>query len=330
MTDRHMKIMKAKVQFFETTIADFFRKAGRSHLPWRRPGITAYEVWVSEIMLQQTQVSRVIGYYERFLEKFPTIEFLAKATWEEFLPYYEGLGYYARGRNMLKTAQMVVKEHGGVFPKRKEKLLTLPGIGDYTASAILSFAYGKNTVAWDTNLKRVVGRFFYGSKKAEIDTEILEKQFTLSAKKLNAALMDFGSSICVARPKCANCPLQKKCVYFQTGGKQEIVAVKEKLTFAMQDAQVVLFLHENHRHYYSAHPKKFVPFVLSPAYNTRTAIKAFFLEKYGLRVAVRPPHKKWFFQGVPTLLVNAQILSGEPSFALFPKPAVAEYTKNNF
>lgn len=320
-----MAIKKQKVLFFEQIIGDFFRKSGRSELPWRKKGISPYEVWVSEVMLQQTQVSRVIEYYTKFLKKYPNIEHLAKTSWEEFLPYYQGLGYYARGRNMLKTAEAVVNKHEGAFPKTKAELMALPGIGDYTASAILSFGYNQNTVAWDTNLKRVIGRFFYGSKVALIETKKLESLFTLRRKKLNAALMDFGSSICTARPKCANCPLQKKCVYFQEGGKQEKVPEKIRKNFPLTEARVFLFLHENHQCYYSSRGNKFTPFELTPAYNSRAAIKAFFLEKHGLQLSVRPPHKKIFLEGVPTLLVNAQILAGTPSFSVFPKQAVKEF-----
>lgn len=325
-----MKIMIRKVQFFEGVLKDYARKSGRVELPWRRVGINPYEVWVSEIMLQQTQVSRVIGYYERFLRKFPTIEKLAQASWEKFVPYYDGLGYYARGRNMLSAAQVIVREHGGKFPRDVETLQTVPGIGPYTAAAIMSFAYGDKHLAWDTNLKRVVGRFFYGSKKEEIETEKLESLFTVPRKTLNAALMDFGSSICTARPKCGNCPLSSQCVYFKTRGKKEQVAVKEKNTFPIKEAQVMLFLHENHKKYYSAQKKKFVPFVLSSTYNTRAALKELFLNQYGLQLAVRPPHKKLLYQGKPTLLVNAQILTGNPAFTVFPKTAVAEYTKDTF
>ncbi len=152
-----MSIRKEKIEFFETILADFHRKAGREHLPWRRKGIGAYEIWVSEIMLQQTQVSRVIGYYEKFLARFPDVGTLAEASWEEFLPYYQGLGYYARGRNMLRTAKVVVSEYGGKFPKDVKKLEKLSGVGPYTAAAIASFAHGKNAIAWDTNLMRVTG-----------------------------------------------------------------------------------------------------------------------------------------------------------------------------
>src|SRR3989344_6364292 len=147
-----MPIDKRKAGFFEEKLEDFFQKTGREHLPWRKKKITAYEVWVSEIMLQQTQVSRVIGYYTRFLKRFPNIGSLAKASWAAFLPYYDGLGYYARGRNMLKAAQVIAKEYAGTFPRDKKLLEKLPGIGPYTAAAIMSFAYGDEDLARDTNL----------------------------------------------------------------------------------------------------------------------------------------------------------------------------------
>jgi A/G-specific adenine glycosylase len=323
-----------KTHFFEAKILDFYRKAGREHLPWRREGMTAYEVWVSEVMLQQTQVSRVIDYYGRFLKRFPTVRDLAEATWEEFLPYYAGLGYYRRGRNMIEAAKRVVAGHGGEFPRDKKLLMQLPGVGDYTASAILSFAYGDDHLAWDTNLKRVVGRFFFGSKKA-LDVPgseaVFEQGFTSSKKDLNAALMDFGSAVCTGRPKCNICPLQKHCRYFLQEGAQEKAAggrgdSSDKKT-NWKDAQVFLFLHENHRRYYSACPDRFEMFVLPPAYNSREGIKTYFKERYGLDLAVRPPHQKMPVEDVPTLFVNAQVLLGEPKFPAFSREAVREFLR---
>lgn len=212
-----------KIEFFEMKVFDFARKAGREHLPWRRDGISAYEVWVSEIMLQQTQVSRVLSYYEKFLIRFPNIETLAFVSWEEFLPFYSGLGYYARGRNMLRTAKSIVEKFGGKFPKDIRELETLPGIGKYTSAAIMSFAYGANIIAWDTNVRRVIGRFFLGTKQADFsEMEKIGKKFSCRAKELNASLMDFGSAICAGKPKCGACPLLTKCRYKREGGKQEL------------------------------------------------------------------------------------------------------------
>lgn len=352
------------MDFFESIIADFHRKAGREHLPWRRKGIGAYEIWVSEIMLQQTQVSRVISYYEKFLSRFPNIESLARASWEEFLPYYQGLGYYARGRNMLRAARVVVSEYGGKFPRDVKELEKLPGVGPYTAAAIASFAYGKDTIAWDTNLRRVVGRFFFGSKhflasppaKGEMSKGQrgfsegahiphpsvsktrqlpsergagLARLFSLPAGTLNAAMMDFGSAICTARPKCGACPLSSRCVYFKEKGMQETRDKKQdtkiskasnrKDSVNWKDARVFVILHENHRKYYSPFKTRFSPFVVPASHNTRPGIKDWFRRKYGLELSVRPPHKKELVDEKPTLFVNAQILSGVPVFRVFSK-----------
>jgi A/G-specific adenine glycosylase len=331
-----MSISQQERRFFEGKIMDFYRKAGREHLPWRREGITAYEVWVSEVMLQQTQVSRVIGYYENFLRRFPTVQDLAQASWEEFLPYYAGLGYYRRGRNMLETAKRVVIEHGGEFPRDKKMLMQLPGVGDYTASARLSFAYGENHLAWDTNLKRVIGRFFFGNRQAfegvgVSKQGVFDQTFKTKAREWNAALMDFGSAICLGRPHCAACPLRERCVYAREAGAQEAVPQKGREKTAQgawKSARVMLWLHEEHRLYYSSEAKTFQPFVLPPEYNTRAGIKDYFREHYGLELAVRPPHRRLVMLEGPTLWVNAQILSGTPSFTVFAPQIVRDYTES--
>lgn len=309
---------------------DFFCKAGREHLPWRTAKVTAYEVWVSEIMLQQTQVSRVIAYYTRFLKRFPDVASLARADWETFLPYYEGLGYYARGRNMLKTARIVMERYDGIFPRDKKLLQTLPGIGPYTASALMSFAYGDNQLAWDTNLKRVLGRFFFGGKQLVKDETFWENKFQASKKIVNAALMDFGSAVCLARPKCGVCALQTRCTYYREKGARECKTLRPQLTTDTQTdwkkARVMVFVHTNHRIYYSADAKKFQPFLLPSGYHTRADIKAYFQQKYALLLSVRPPHQKKLVRGKPIIFVNAQILSGKPAFSTFFKTGKKRYT----
>ncbi|QQR77219.1 MAG: A/G-specific adenine glycosylase [Candidatus Moraniibacteriota bacterium] len=337
------------VRLFESTLLDFFGKAGREHLPWRREGISAYEVWVSEIMLQQTQVSRVLSYYGKFFVRFPDVESLARASWEEFLPYYAGLGYYSRGRNMLRTAKIVVETFGGEFPRDIKTLQTLPGVGDYTASAIASFAYDVNTLAWDTNLRRVIGRFFFGTKyfekiqeerngKSRDKKNVAAKddwrnnignRFSVSAKTLNAAIMDFGSAICIGKPKCAACPLALRCVYSKEKGERESTTKQKQLrvegkkervrNYAWKDARVEVTLHENHRKYFSSLKGEYRPFLVPSSHNTRAGIKAWFRERYGLDVSVRPPHEKILVENVPILFVNVQILSGTHVFVEFSK-----------
>lgn len=304
-------------------IETFYRNHKRD-LPWRKKHITAYEVWISEIMLQQTQVSRVIGYYEKFLKRFPDIVTLAKASWEEFLPYYQGLGYYRRGQNMLKLAKTVVEDFGGKFPSTEEALLSLPGIGKYTARALLAFAFKKPVLAFDTNMQRVFGRYLHGSKDAVLDIDAIEQK--ICTNKFNpdfsAAVMDFASAICVRTPKCDKCPLQKTCMYAQNWGKLEPVNTTKRVAFPVKEASVYLWLHRDHKEYYSAHPDHFEVFELSKEHNSRETIKEYFLKKYGLTLAVRPPHRKIFVDKKPVMHVNAQILLGEHEFGVFP-PASA-------
>jgi len=324
-----MVIRKEKIKFFELYLLDFFQKVGRSELPWRKKRITAYEVWVSEIMLQQTQVSRVIGYYQRFLDRFPNVESLAEAGWEEFLPYYAGLGYYARGRNMLLAAKIVVTEYQGKFPRNVETLRTIPGIGPYTAAAIMSFAYGDKHLAWDTNLKRVVGRFFFGTKCAVIDEASFEVKFTTPRKSLNAALMDLGSALCIARPKCEACPLRLRCTYYREGGKQEVrpPLIKTGPKQDWKEAVAIVILHEKHWIYYSSSKKRYAPFILPSGYNTRSGIKQYFEKYFELTLAVRPPHARREEDGRRQLFIHAQILLGTPGFRTYSKQEVAEVTE---
>ncbi len=239
-------------------------------------------------MLQQTQVSRGVVFYERFLKKFPTVQKLAKADWEEFLPYYEGLGYYHRGRNMLKAAKIIVEEFGGEFPKDKKALIKLPGIGEYSASAILSFAHDLPYVAFDTNFKRIFGT-----------REAAERAFEKSgvpSSVFNSAVMDYSSAHREGKSPSSALAMEGK---------------KKKKGKRTTD-EMIIVLHENHKKYFSENKEKYEPFVMPVGVKTREAIKKHFLEKYGLRISVRPPDKDGF--------VNAQVLSGKYQFTCFSKP----------
>lgn len=276
-------------------------------LPWRKDDISAYEVWVSEIMLQQTQVSRVILYYERFLKKFPTVQKLSRATWEEFLPYYEGLGYYIRGRNMLLTAKIIMRDHKGEFPKDKKTLMSLPGIGEYTASAILSFAYHEPKIAFDTNFRKIFGT----RKKAEAAF----KKSGVASDVFNSAVMDYAS----ARRQTGVVP--------PSGG---LGTQKNVTNSSVADGDTtpvrptIVVLHESHKKYFSENKKKYAPFIMPKGVVSREHIKKYFLEKYNLRVSVRPPNTK--------NIVTAQILLGAHHFAIYSKKDYHTYhdrvTKN--
>ena len=144
---------------FASRVLAWFDEHGRKHLPWQQD-ITAYKVWVSEIMLQQTQVSTVIPYFERFMQSFPTVSHLAHAEQDDVLHHWTGLGYYARARNLHKAAKQIVEKHGGIFPTRFDDVVALPGIGRSTAGAVLSLACHQKHAILDGNVKRVLARYY--------------------------------------------------------------------------------------------------------------------------------------------------------------------------
>ena len=197
-------------------------------LPWRdHPD--PYAVWVSEIMLQQTRVETVIPYFKRWMERFPTLDALAQASQEEVLATWEGLGYYGRARNLHRAAQMVASEHGGQIPSDPQTLRRLPGIGRYTAAAILSMAFGRDEAALDGNIRRVLARVFDVREPAR-SPEGERRLWLLAQEHLppghagayNQALMDLGSAICLPRkPDCQRCPLAGICLANRFGLQEQ-------------------------------------------------------------------------------------------------------------
>lgn len=207
---------------FSQNLLKWFQQHGRKNLPWQE-NKTPYRVWVSEIMLQQTQVNTVIPYYLKFMKNFPDIKSLAKAPQDEVLHLWTGLGYYARARNLHKTAKIIYNNHAGKFPDTSIALQDLPGIGRSTAGAVLSFANGQHQAILDGNVKRILARHYLvdgwtaGSKTQTQLWALIEK---ITPKKrcdnFNQALMDLGSSLCSrSKPKCQQCPLKKTCRAYQ-------------------------------------------------------------------------------------------------------------------
>jgi A/G-specific adenine glycosylase len=209
---------KQKARWFYDSVLKWYDKAGRHDLPWKKP-LSAYRVWVSEVMLQQTQVTTVIPYFKRFLKAFPTVQALANASLDEVLHYWSGLGYYARARNLHKTAQQIVTHYQGIFPTDVAVMETLPGIGRSTAGAIVAQAYNRRAPILDANVKRVLARFhcvsgWYGQKDVATQLWSLAEQYTPWEKVADytQAIMDLGATCCTrADPQCHLCPLQKKC-----------------------------------------------------------------------------------------------------------------------
>ena len=197
---------------------------GRKDLPWQRRR-TPYRVWVSEIMLQQTQVSTVAPYFERFIERFPDVGALARADLDEVLHLWSGLGYYARARNLHRAAGIVVRDHGGVVPDTVETAEALPGVGRSTAAAIVSQAYGKRAAILDANVKRVLARHRRVEGAASAPAT-LRKLWRLAESRTppfrlgayTQAIMDLGATVCRRRgPRCGDCPVQADCRAFAAG-----------------------------------------------------------------------------------------------------------------
>lgn len=206
---------KYTTEYLQSSLLNYYSSFARD-LPWRKTK-DPYCIWVSEIMLQQTQVKTVIPYYERFIQKFPTVKALSVANEDELLKLWEGLGYYSRVLNMHKAAKMVVNDFNGIMPHSSKALLTLPGIGLYTAGAIASIAYEERISAVDGNVHRVLSRYFGLSLTKEALVPLMDDILPFSRiGDFNQAIMEIGALICLpnSTPQCLSCPLKEHCVAF--------------------------------------------------------------------------------------------------------------------
>lgn len=220
---------------FQNAVLNWFDQYGRTNLPWQQ-SISPYRVWVSEIMLQQTQVSTVIPYFERFMHSYPTVEALAAASLDEVLHHWTGLGYYARARNLHKTAQQVSNKLDGQFPDNVSQLVELPGIGRSTAGAISSIVFNNQATILDGNVKRVLARFSatdgWPGKSAVVEKLWLIAETYTPYKRIadyTQAMMDLGATVCTrSSPNCDQCPLVKGCEAYQQGNPQDYPGKKPK------------------------------------------------------------------------------------------------------
>jgi len=237
-------------QFYQRVLA-WYDKAGRKDLPWQLD-ITPYRVWVSEIMLQQTQVNTVIPYFNRFMQKFPQVHDLAQAKLDEVLHLWTGLGYYARARNMHKTAQQVVERFNGHFPETVEQLAELPGIGRSTAGAIISLSHNRYAPILDGNVKRVLSRVFAvngwpGELAVAKKLWEIAGQYTpqTRCRDYSQAMMDLGALLCTrSKPSCTICPLEKQCQAFTTGNPQNYPGKKPRKTLPIRQKQLLMIVHK--------------------------------------------------------------------------------------
>lgn len=212
------KLNPTRKRRFQATLLAWFAEHGRD-LPWRRTA-NPYRILVSEVMLQQTQVDRVRGFYGKFLRRFPSMKALAEAPEADVLDAWDGLGYYNRARNLKRTAEIIREDHAGYFPRKADAIERLPGVGRYTAGAVRSFAFGEDAPVLDTNVRRVLWRVF-GVKGAPTSAATTKRLWFYAeevvpqgrARQFNSALMDFGATVCTARaPKCHDCPMRAFCL----------------------------------------------------------------------------------------------------------------------
>jgi A/G-specific adenine glycosylase len=232
---------------FSQAVVSWQKVHGRHALPWQNT-TDAYRIWLSEIMLQQTQVAAVLGYYARFLERFPTLRDLAAAPSEDVMAQWSGLGYYTRARNLHACARRVVLEYDAVFPSDPALLADLPGIGRSTAAAVSAFSSGTRAAILDGNVKRVFARVFGieqfpGEKRVEDGlwrrAEALLPQTGIEA--YTQGLMDLGATLCTrSKPDCARCPLQDRCVAHASGRTAELPVRKPKKTIPEKQAALLI------------------------------------------------------------------------------------------
>lgn len=238
--------MAADADFSQRVLA-WFDQSGRHDLPWQ-DNRTPYRVWVSEIMLQQTQVATVIPYFQRFMERFPTVEALATAPQDGVLHLWTGLGYYARARNLHKAAQQIVAEYGGEFPDAIEPVMALPGIGRSTAGAILALSRDRRHPILDGNVKRVLARFHAVDGwpgKSAVLARLWELAEAHTPKKRVAdytqAMMDLGATVCTrGQPQCELCPLVADCVAHAEGRETDYPGKRPRKTLPVREARMLL------------------------------------------------------------------------------------------
>ena len=232
---------------FTAALLRWFDVHGRKNLPWQ-VNTTPYRVWVSEVMLQQTQVATVIPYYQRFMERFPTVHSLAAAPADEVMHLWTGLGYYARARNLQACAKVLVAEHGGEFPQGLEAVNALPGIGRSTAGAILALSRGERHPILDGNVKRVLTRVFgiEGDPSSAAVTERLWAQADACTpvERVSAytqAIMDLGATACTrSRPACTLCPMNGFCIAAREGRQAELPGKKQRRERKAREATLLI------------------------------------------------------------------------------------------
>ena len=240
-----------KMPDFASGIINWQKVHGRHDLPWQNTR-DPYAIWISEIMLQQTQVSAVVGYYQRFMQRFPDIATLAAASQEHVLQCWSGLGYYSRARNLHAAAQQIMRIHAGQFPQALDAIQGLPGIGRSTAGAIAAFSFSQRQAILDGNVKRVLARFF--GIEGWPGQPAVEKQLWQLAEQMlpehdieayTQGLMDLGATLCARRPVCGNCPVQQGCVALRDAKAHMLPSPKPRRPVSQRHTTMLLLMSGN-------------------------------------------------------------------------------------
>ncbi|CAL1240524.1 A/G-specific adenine glycosylase [Candidatus Methylocalor cossyra] len=241
-----------QVDEFQAALLAWFDRHGRRHLPWQTRR-DPYRVWISEIMLQQTQVATVIPYFERFTARFPDVATLAQATPDEVIALWSGLGYYTRARHLHRAARALMERHGGALPPDLAALTALPGIGRSTAGAILSLGFGIRAAILDGNVKRVLARYagireWPGRPQVERALWQLSERYTPVQRvaDFNQAMMDLGATLCLRhRPACAGCPLEAGCTARRLGLTERIPGPRPRRVLPVRRRFLVLLVNDD-------------------------------------------------------------------------------------
>lgn len=240
-----MKLSKSQIASFQSALLEF-QNNSKVEKPWQKDQ-NPYKIWLFEVIMQQTRMAQGIPYYEKIIDAFPTVEDLAQASEDSLFSLWKGLGYYSRAKNLQFTAKYIAKELKGVFPNKYDDLLKLKGVGEYTAAAIASFAYGENIAVLDGNVHRILSRIFGINKTIQsssdkrffqdIANQLLIKN---GSAKFNQAMMDMGSQVCTPqKPSCENCSFQNQCKAFQLNKivdlppKKQRIELKERHFFCL-------------------------------------------------------------------------------------------------
>jgi A/G-specific adenine glycosylase len=281
-----------KIQF-QKSLLDWFYENKRE-MPWRK-NKEAYRIWISEVMLQQTKVDTVIPYFNRFIEKFPTVETLANAKEEEVLKCWEGLGYYSRARNLIAGAKQVVNDRKGIFPNEKSELQTIKGIGAYTAGAIASIAFNKKEAAVDGNVMRVYSRLFTiwddiakEKSKKMFEEKVIETIDENNAGDFNQAIMELGALICKPQnSSCIECPMKEFCEAYANNAVEELPVKSKKKPPAAKNYSVFIIKNERDKFLIEKREetllKNMYQFVTTEV--VEEDFNSYFKENYGLTIS---------------------------------------------